>query len=62
MENSPAIIESRKSMKRVDVFIKVELELDEEEKPEKVASEICRQIQKMYVVRGTEVSNVITKE
>jgi hypothetical protein len=49
-------------MKRVDIFIKVELELDEEEKPEKVASEICRQIQKIYVVRRTEVSNVITKE
>jgi hypothetical protein len=49
-------------MKRVDVFIKVELELDEEEKPEKVAGEICRQIQKIYVVRRTEVSNVITKE
>ncbi|HWF46399.1 MAG TPA: hypothetical protein VG168_05295 [Bryobacteraceae bacterium] len=49
-------------MKRVDVFIKVELELDEEEKPEKVAGEICRQIQKIYVVRRTEISNVVTKE
>ena len=49
-------------MKRVDVFIKVELELDDEEKPEKVAGEICRQIAKLDVVRRTEISNVMTKD
>jgi hypothetical protein len=49
-------------MKRVDVFIKVELELDEDEKPEKVAGEICRQISRLDVVRRTEISNVIAKE
>jgi phosphoribosylformylglycinamidine (FGAM) synthase PurS component len=49
-------------MQRVDVYIKVELELDEEEKPERVATEICRQIQKNYVVRRAEVTNSITHE
>ena len=49
-------------MKRVDLYIKVEVELDEEEKPEKVANEICRQIEKMYVVRSAEFSNLVARE
>src|SRR5262249_28008388 len=31
-----------RSMPRTDVYIKVELDVDEREKPERVASEICR--------------------
>ena len=38
-------------MKRLDLYIKVEVELDETEKPEKVAEEICRVVKKLYVVR-----------
>ena len=49
-------------MKRVDLYIKVEVELDEAEKPDKVAGEICRQIEKMYVVRSAELSNAVTQE
>ena len=49
-------------MKRVDLYLKVELELDEEEKPERVAGEICRQLEKIYVVRRAEVSNAVTRE
>lgn len=46
-------------MQRVDLYIKVEVELDEEEKPDRVAAEICRQIQKNYVVRRAELTSSI---
>jgi hypothetical protein len=49
-------------MKRVDLYIKVELELDKEEKPERVAAEICRQLEKIYFVRSAELSNAVTRE
>lgn len=49
-------------MKRVDLYIKVEVELDEDEKPERAAAEILRQIQKNYIVRSAELSNTVTRE
>lgn len=49
-------------MKRVDLYIKVEVQLDEEEKPERVAAEICRQVEKIYVVRRAELSSAVTRE
>jgi hypothetical protein len=49
-------------MQRVDLYIKVEIEVEEEEKPDRVASEIIRQIQKNYVVRRAELTNSITHE
>ncbi len=49
-------------MKRMDLYIKVEVELDEGEKPDKVADEICRVIKKLYAVRSAELSNAVAKE
>jgi hypothetical protein len=49
-------------MQRFDLYIKVEVELDEKETAERVAAEICRQIEKIYVVRSAEVSNSIKHE
>lgn len=49
-------------MKRVDLYLKVTVDLDENEKPEKVAGEICRQLEKMYVVRSAELSNTVNRE
>jgi hypothetical protein len=49
-------------MKRMDLYIKVEVELDETEDPDKVAAEICRVIQKLYPVRSAELSNAVAKE
>ena len=43
----------------MDLYIKVEVELDEAEKPDKVAAEICRVIQKLYVVRSAELSSAV---
>ena len=51
-----------KDVQRVDVFIKVEVELDEDEKPERVANEICRQVEKIYVVRRVELSSIISRD
>lgn len=49
-------------MKRVDLYIKVEVELDELETPERVAREICRQVEKIYVVRKAELSSAVVRE
>jgi len=49
-------------MKRVDLYIKVEVELEEDETPEKVAREICRQVEKIYVVRRAELSNAVARD
>ena len=46
-------------MKRVDLYIKVEIELDEDETPEHIANEICRLIQKTYYVRSAELSSAV---
>jgi hypothetical protein len=49
-------------MARTDVYLKVELDLDEKEQPERVASEICRQIRKLYGVRTAEISHMVPKD
>jgi hypothetical protein len=49
-------------MKRMDLYIKVEVELDETEKPEKIAAEICRVVQKLYPVRSAELSSAVARE
>jgi hypothetical protein len=49
-------------MARTDLYVKVELVLDEKETPERVAAEICRVIAKVYGVRRAEVSSMVEKE
>lgn len=49
-------------MRRADVYLKVEVDLDEKEKPERVASEICRAIRKVYGVRSADVSNIVERD
>jgi hypothetical protein len=49
-------------MKRVDLHIKVEVELDEDDTPERVAREIIRQVEKIYVVRRAELSAAVAKD
>jgi hypothetical protein len=45
-------------MNRANLFLKVEIEFDEYEKPEQIGEEICRQILRMYGVRDAELSSV----
>jgi phosphoribosylformylglycinamidine (FGAM) synthase PurS component len=49
-------------MQRVDLYIKVEVELDDEEKLERVARELCRQLEKNSMVRTAEFSNAVKRE
>lgn len=44
------------------LFIKVEIEHDGEENPQKLGAEICRQIRKVYGVRSAELSNITVAE
>ena len=44
------------------MYLKVELDLDEREKPEKLASEMCRMLRKLYGVRQAEVSSIVERE
>jgi len=47
-------------MARSDLYLKVELDHPDEEQAQRLASEICRQILKIYGVRKAEVSNLVT--
>lgn len=49
-------------MSRTNLFFKVEIEHDPEDKPEKIGAEICRQLAKFYGVREAELSNYSTVE
>jgi len=49
-------------MRRTDVYLKVELDLDPAESAERVAAEISRLIRKVYSVRHVEVSSIMPRE
>jgi hypothetical protein len=49
-------------MARTDLYVKVELDYDDEEKVDRLAAEICRVIQKVYGVLKAEVSSTIERE
>ncbi|MGA3188930.1 MAG: hypothetical protein ABSF22_17640 [Bryobacteraceae bacterium] len=49
-------------MPRTDLYLKVEIDIDEKEHPERLAAEICRQIRRVYGVRSAEISNIIERE
>ena len=49
-------------MPRTDLHLKIELEHAEDEKPQRLAAEICRQVEKIYGVRKAEISNVISRD
>ena len=51
-----------RGMPRTDLYLKVELDLDEKENPERIASEICRTLRKLYGVRYAEVSSMVEKD
>ena len=47
---------------RTHLFIKVIVEHDEDEKPEKLGRELCRQLERNYIVRKAELSSVAPVE
>lgn len=46
-------------MARIDLYFKVEAEIDGTEDPQRFAAEICRQIARVYGVRYAELTNFI---
>jgi hypothetical protein len=51
-----------RDMRRIDVHVKVELELQEGESAERLGAEICRVIRRIYAVRQAEVSSIVERE
>jgi hypothetical protein len=49
-------------MNRADLYLKLELDLDDLEKPERIAAEICRMLRKVYGVRQVEVSSIVERD
>lgn len=49
-------------MSRTNLFLKVELEHEEDEKPERLGAEICRHLMKFYGVHSAEMTNYTTIE
>jgi hypothetical protein len=47
---------------RTNLFIKVIVEHDQKEPPEKLGAELCRQLEKNYIVRKAELSSVAPVE
>ncbi len=47
---------------RTNLFIKVEVEHEEDESPERIGAAICRQILKVYGVRAAELSSATSDE
>jgi len=49
-------------MKRTNLFLKVEVEHDKDEKPERLGEELCRTLRKLYGVRDAELTNFTRAE
>lgn len=45
-------------MKAIDVYLKVEVDLEDSENPKRFAEELCRALRKIYGVRRAEVSTL----
>lgn len=48
-------------MPLTDLYIKVVIDHDREDSPDKLAAEVCRQIEKVYGVRRAELSSFLTR-
>lgn len=46
-------------MPRTDVYLKVVVDHGEDERVERLAAELCRQLLKLYGVRSAEVQNLV---
>jgi hypothetical protein len=42
---------------RTNLFIKVVVEHEEKESPERLGAELCRQLERNYIVREAELAN-----
>jgi len=44
-------------MPRTNLFLKIEIEHDSDEEPQRIGEEICRQLRKLYRVLEAELSS-----
>ena len=49
-------------MQRADLYLKLEIELNERDDARKLGEELCRQLMKSYGVRSAEISNIAEHE
>ena len=49
-------------MQQLDIYFKVELELDNSEQPQRVARELERLLRKHYGVRNAEATNLVVRD
>ena len=49
-------------MQRADLYLKLEIELNERDDARKLGQEMCRQLMKSYGVRSAEISNIVEHE
>ena len=47
---------------RTNLFLKVVVEHDQRETPEKLAAELCRQLERNYIVREAELTHYSPNE
>jgi len=47
---------------RTDVYLKVVVDHEPPDTPQKIAAEICRQVEKIYGVRRAEISSVVNQQ
>jgi hypothetical protein len=48
-------------MPRTDLYLKVVIDHEAEDEPQRLGAEICRQIEKVYGVRTAELTNYLTR-
>ena len=48
-------------MARSDLYIKVTVDHDDDERVDRLGAEICRQVEKVYGVRDAELQNYVTR-
>jgi len=49
-------------MQRIQLFVKVVLDAEDEDRPQMLADEVCRQVQKVYGVRSAEAQNITVEK
>ena len=48
-------------MPRTDLYLKVQVEHDTIDRPDRLAEEICRRVLKIHGVRAAELTNYVTQ-
>jgi hypothetical protein len=49
-------------MRRVDIYVKVELILNDKDDAQKIAQEICRKTVLVHEVKSAEVSSIVERD